>query len=264
MGRILKYLQILIFITFFVTCSSITNNSEYLDNAITQVATIDALLAGVYDGRMTIGELLKFGDFGLGTFDKLDGEMLILDGIVYQIKVDGKVYTPDDTLTTPFAAISYFESGAKYDLNEDIDFDSLKAILDKNISNRNQFYGIKICGTFKYMKTRSVPAQEKPCQQLLDIIPNQAIFEMENIEGTIVGYFCPYFVEGINVPGYHLHFISKDLQKGGHILGLTTNHGTIELDSYNEFSLILPEDNDDFNNTDLNEDRTDDLDDVEQ
>jgi len=114
------------------------------------------------------------------------------------------------------------------------------------------------------MKTRSVPAQEKPYPKLADVVPHQSIFEMENIEGTIVGYFCPDFVEGINVPGYHLHFLSNDLQKGGHILGLLTHTGTIELDPYNEFSLILPEDNDDFSNTDLNKDWTDDLDDVEQ
>ncbi len=264
MRRFLKFIPIAILIAFIINCSSVTKETTQLDNAITQVATIDALLAGVYDGHITIGELLEFGDFGLGTFDKLDGEMLVLDGVVYQIKVDGNVYTPDDTMTTPFAAVSNFDAGAEYNMEENLDLDSLKAMLDTKISNRNQFYGIKITGTFKYMKTRSVPAQEKPYPVLVEIIPHQSIFEMENIEGTIVGYFCPDFVEGINVPGYHLHFISKDLQKGGHILGLMTTNGTIELDSYNEFSLILPEDNDDFSNTNLNEDRTDDLDDVEQ
>lgn len=249
---------------FLINCESVTNDSGKLDNAITQVATIDALLAGVYDGHMSFGELKDFGDFGLGTFDKLDGEMLMLDGTVYQIKVDGNIYIPDDTLTTPFATVSYFNTSFEYDINGEINMDSLKASMDKKITNKNQFVGIKITGTFKYMKTRSVPAQEKPYPPLAEVVPYQTIFEMENIEGTIGGYFCPDFVEGINVPGYHLHFISKDKKQGGHILGLTTSSCIVELDTYNEFSLILPEDNDDFNNTDLDEDRTDDLDDVEQ
>jgi acetolactate decarboxylase len=262
--QINRILILILAIFLLQSCSSSTKQSGELDNAITQVATIDALLAGVYDGHITLEKMLEYGDFGLGTFDKLDGEMLVLDKIVYQIKADGKVYIPNDTLKTPFAAVSNFDAAVEYSLNTDIDLDSLKGYLDKQISNRNQFFGIKITGTFKYMKTRSVPAQEKPYPKLADVVPHQSIFDMEYIAGTIVGYFCPDFVEGINVPGYHLHFISNDFSQGGHILGLTTNDGIIELDSYNEFSLILPENNNDFNNTDLNEDRTDDLDDVEQ
>jgi len=264
MKRFFKFIAIAVLIVFLFNCSPVVKEATKLDNSITQVATIDALLAGVYDGHITLNELLEYGDFGLGTFHKLDGEMLVLNDVVYQIKADGKVYIPEDTLTTPFAAVSNFDAAAEYDLVEDLDLDSLKVILDEKIANRNQFYGIKITGNFKYMKTRSVPAQEKPYPKLADVVPHQSIFEMENIEGTIVGYFCPDFVEGINVPGYHLHFLSNDLQKGGHILGLLTHTGTIELDPYNEFSLILPEDNDDFSNTDLNKDWTDDLDDVEQ
>ena len=264
MKRLTKNLLLILLSLLLIGCSSATKDSAKLDNAVTQVATIDALLAGVYDGHMTLGDLKDFGDFGLGTFDKLDGEMLVLDGTVYQIKVDGHVYTPDNKMTTPFAAVSHFKTFEEHALDVEIDMDSLKAYLDTKITNRNQFVGIKLTGTFKYMKTRSVPAQEKPYPPLAEVTPHQAVFEMENIEGTIVGYFCPDFVEGINVPGYHLHFLSKDKKQGGHILNLTTESCKVELDTYNEFSLILPEDNEDFNNTDLDEDRTDDLDDVEK
>ncbi len=252
----------IVILFLFLNCSPVTRIST-LDNALTQVATIDALLAGVYDGHMTLEKLKTYGGFGLGTFDKLDGEMVVLDGEVYQVKVDGSVLIPDDTLTTPFAAVSYFKTTEDYELADKIELDSLVALLDNTILNKNQFVGIKITGTFEYMKTRSVPAQDKPYPPLVEVIPDQAVFEMENIRGTIVGYFCPEFVEGINVPGYHLHFLSEDRQKGGHILNLTTEECQIELDSYNEFTLILPEDSEDFNNTDLDVDRSDDLDDVE-
>ncbi|MFP4548449.1 MAG: acetolactate decarboxylase [Fidelibacterota bacterium] len=257
-----KFFTLMLILFLFLSCSPVTNTTT-LDNALTQVATIDALLAGVYDGHMTLEKLKSYGNFGLGTFDKLDGEMVVLNGVVYQVKVDGKVYVPDDTLTTPFAAVSYFKTTEDYELDDNIEMDSLLSLLDRTILNKNQFVGIKITGTFEYMKTRSVPAQEKPYPPLVEVIPDQAVFEMKNIKGTIVGYFCPEFVEGINVPGYHLHFLSEDRQKGGHILSLTTDDCKIKLDSYNEFTLILPEDNEDFNNTDLDVDRSDELDDVE-
>ena len=55
-------------------------------------------------------ELKKHGDFGIGTFDALDGEMIVLDGVVYQAKADGHIYQAADNLTTPFATVTYFDS----------------------------------------------------------------------------------------------------------------------------------------------------------
>ena len=54
-----------------------------------------ALLDGIYDGEMTIGELLGKGNFGIGTFDALDGEMIILDGVCYQLRGDGTATIAD-------------------------------------------------------------------------------------------------------------------------------------------------------------------------
>lgn len=262
--RKLNIIILFLIAVLVVNCTAVTKDNSNLDNALTQVSTIDALLSGIYDGHMTLGKLKEYGDFGLGTFDKLEGEMLVLDGVVYQIKVDGKVYVPKDTLSTPFAAVSDFHTFQQMDCPTGIEYDSLVNFLEQKISNKNQFVGIKITGRFNYMKTRSVPAQEKPYPPLAEVTPYQAVFEMENIDGTVVGYYCPGFVDGINVPGFHLHFLSKDKSKGGHILNLITENCLIEFDTYNEFSLILPEDNEDFNNTDFNEDRGEELEDVEK
>src|SRR6056297_1609735 len=163
-----KFLTLILILSLFLSCSPVTKITS-LDNALTQVATIDALLAGVYDGHMTLEKLKSYGGFGLGTFDKLDGEMVVLDGEVYQVTVDGKVSIPDDTLTTPFAAVSYFKTTEDYELVDNIELDSLLALLDNIILNKNQFVGIKISGSFEYMKTRSVPAQEKPYPPLVDV-----------------------------------------------------------------------------------------------
>ena len=233
-------------------------------NIITQTSTIDSLLAGVYDGHMSCDELLKYGDFGIGTFDHLDGEMIILDREIYQVKADGKVYRPDRSITTPFASVCNFSTDETINFKSGISFQDVQKILDEQIPNQNLFYAIKIQGTFTRMHTRSVPLQAKPYPPLAEVTKNQPEFRMKNVSGTIVGFRCPPFVKGINVPGYHFHFISDDREYGGHILNFEMGEGKGELDRSNKFTLILPEKGDAFSQVDLSRDRSRDLEQVER
>jgi len=161
-------------IRFFVLCSSIaifaTGCVSQTGNTLSQVSTIDALLAGVYDGEITLKQLVEMGDTGIGTFDYLDGEMLVLDGKVYQIKADGKVYTPPMDTTTPFAAVINFQAERRLVLDKDIDYPTLKKILNKAAPRRNLFYAFKIKGFFRTIKTRSVPRQKKPFPPLTEVV----------------------------------------------------------------------------------------------
>ncbi|MHA1574610.1 MAG: acetolactate decarboxylase [Alphaproteobacteria bacterium] len=241
----------------------ITGCSTYR-NTVTQFSTIDALLAGAYDGEMTCGQLLDYGNFGLGTFDKLDGEMIVLDGKVYQIKFSGKVCEPENYLKTPFAAVCNFECNKTISLTSSYNLVSLKRELDKTIPDQNLFYAIKITGTFDYIKARSVPKQKKPYPPLAEIVTHQAIFEFKNIEGTIVGFRCPPFVKGINVPHYHLHFINDDKTKGGHILDLDFSNCTAHIDILNKFFMILPEKEGKLQDIDLSINRANELEKVEK
>ncbi|MBW2673101.1 MAG: acetolactate decarboxylase [Deltaproteobacteria bacterium] len=233
-------------------------------DTVMQVSTIDALVAGVYDGMMPCSKLLQYGDFGIGTFDRLEGEMVVLDGTVYQVKTDGKVYTPDGTMTTPFASVCQFGADDTVTLKKGMDFKEMEKMIDTAISNKNLFYAIKITGTFSYMKTRSVPAQDKPYPPLAEITKHQSIFEKNNISGTIVGFRCPAYVKGINVPGYHLHFISDDRTWGGHILNLETGAGTCTIDRCNEFFMVLPTEGEAFQKVDLSKDRSKELHQIEK
>ncbi|NOX98255.1 MAG: acetolactate decarboxylase [Verrucomicrobia bacterium] len=233
-------------------------------HTLTQTSTIDALLAGSYDGTMTCRELLTKGDFGLGTFDHLDGEMLILDGQVYQIKSDGKVYQPSLDLTTPFAAVCQFSPQESFTLPGKSDAEAVKRFLDQKVPDKNTFCAIKIKGTFRKMHTRSVPAQKKPYPLLADVAAHQPEFRMQNISGTIVGLRSPPFVTGIGVPGYHLHFISDDRKQGGHVLGFELTQGMAFTDVCNQFHLILPEGSEEFHQLDLSKDRSKELKQVEQ
>jgi len=233
-------------------------------DSVTQTSTIDALLAGVYDGEMTRKELLRHGDLGIGTFEGLDGEMVVADGVVYQVRADGRVYRPSAKVRTPFAAVTFFEPEAVVDLSKGMDYRQLQAFLDKQIGNPHLFYAFRIDGCFSRMHTRSVPAQSKPYPPLSEVTKNQPEFAMSDIDGTIVGFRCPVYVKGINVPGYHLHFISKDRRRGGHILDFTLLEGRAEIDTSHRFVLIMPRNVAAMKNLDLSLDRGGDLEKVEQ
>jgi acetolactate decarboxylase len=237
----------------FAGCSSLPGDT------VTQISTIDAILAGSYVGQRSCAELLEHGDFGIGTFDGLDGEMIVLDGRVYQVKADGLVYTPPMSITTPFASVVSFNADFSQEINAATDFKALEQAIDKAVPNMNTFCAIRVTGSFSKMKTRSVPAQQKPYPPLTEVTKNQPVFDFENIDGTIVGFRCPAYVKGVSVPGYHLHFISSDFKAGGHVLGFTLERGSVEIDICNRFLLILPEGESDFGQVDLTVDRSGDL-----
>ena len=232
-------------------------------NTLFQTSTINALLAGVYDGDISCRRLLKHGDFGIGTFDRLEGEMVILEGTIYQIKVDGKVYKPDPNCKTPFATTCYFNPEKTTSINTSMDYKRIESLIDAAAPNQNLFCAIRITGQFRSMRTRSVPAQKRPYPPLKEVTSNQPEFDMDNVFGTIVGFRCPLYVNGINVPGYHLHFIDEDRTRGGHVLGFEIITGRCDIDILNQFFLRLPESRD-FAELDLSRDRDGEMKDVEK
>ncbi|MCG6878240.1 MAG: acetolactate decarboxylase [Deltaproteobacteria bacterium] len=248
-----------IILPLFAGCTAI-----HSQNTVTQVSTIDALLAGVYDGQMSCGELKKYGNTGIGTFDHLDGEMILLNGAFYQVKSDGKVYEPPKALTTPFAAVCRFSPDETVGLNSPITYDELKKLLDERVPNQNLFCTFKIVGRFRNVRARSVPAQKKPYPPLAKVTAQQPEFTAKDIGGTIVGFRCPPFVKGINVPGYHLHFLSDSKKFGGHLLAFEMEKGLCAVDICNQFVLILPENLDLLKSVDLSKDRSKELERVEQ
>ena len=232
---------------FFLTVGFIFSGIAYSDDAaihkdtLAQVSTIDALLTGIYDGEMTVNDLKKYGDFGLGTFNGLDGEMLAVDGRFYQITSDGKAKQPDTGLKTPFAAVTFFETDQRVDLKPGANFEVFKKQMDNVIPTPNIFYAIRIEGVFRSVKTRSVPKQSKPYKLLKEVVNAQPIFNFEDVKGTMVGFRCPPYVKSINVPGYHLHFLTEDGTAGGHVLEFTVKEAVLNIDETSRFSLMLPQ-----------------------
>jgi acetolactate decarboxylase len=232
-------------------------------NTLTQVSTIDALLAGAYDGQMTTGQLLRYGDFGLGTFDALEGEMIVLEGQVYQARVDGTVALMPTNSTTPFASVVTFVPDSTPCLKSAQTKETFQTAVDNLAPNQNLFLAVRFDGYFPLMKVRSVPKQKKPYPPLAEVTEHQTVFEYTSVHGTVLGFRCPAFAKGINVPGWHLHFISDDRTRGGHILDFTTVGGNLQLDACNRFYMMLP-DQDEFAALDLAKDRSAELKKVEK
>ncbi len=223
-----------------------------------QTSTIGALMFGVYDGDVSFAELKQHGGFGLGTVDQLDGEMIALDGEFYHIKTDGIAYKLTDTQLTPFANVTFFDADLSLQLEAGMTYDQLEKAIDDMLPTKNTFYAIKIEGVFNYVKTRSVPIQQKPYIPLLDVIKNQVFFEFENIKGTLVGFRCPAYISGVNVPGYHFHFITDDKTRGGHVIALETGDVQLSIDQTRGFYMALPDSNA-FDGADLSVEGLDDV-----
>jgi len=229
------YLFLVIFGLVLSGCSHLASK-----DVLYQVSTIQALSVGNYDGQATLCELKQRGDFGLGTFQGLDGEMVVLDGKFYQVKVDGRVYLVNAAAGIPFAQVTFFDIDRIFAINQELNYLQLKQYLDKVLPANNIFQAIKISGVFKYIKFRSVPKQAKPYSELSQAVEAQKVFEFYNLEGTIVGWRSPEYSKNFSVGGYHLHFISADRKSGGHLLDFQASKLKIEIDDTADFYLSLP------------------------
>jgi acetolactate decarboxylase len=235
----LCYTVIGICLLSLVSCSSEKAKVPDDTDTLYQVSTISSLLLGNYDGFKTVAELKENGDTGLGTFDALDGEMIMLKGEVYKINSQGEVIKQDDTVTVPFAAVTTFEEDNSEELTNIESLEALQNELDKLITNTDMFYVFCINTSFDYVKTRSVPKQEKPYPILSEVTKTQSVFEYNDVSGTLVIIWCPEYVGGINVSGYHMHFISDDYTKGGHLLDVSFKKGTAVTDITDSFHMVL-------------------------
>jgi len=215
--------------------------NQWMTDTVIQVSILDALLARVFDGRVPCGELLEYGDLGTGTFDRMDGEMIILDGTIYQVKSDGKVYRPDPANRTPFATVCRFRPDQTWTVNEPMNLEAVGKMIDEKAPNPNVFCAIRLQGSFSYMNTHALPIQSKPYPPTAEVVMSCPQFEMRNVSGAIVGFRCPPYVRGINDPGYHLHFLSDDKTQGGHIRTFVMDRGDCAIDICSNHLVILPD-----------------------
>ena len=205
-----------------------------------QVSTAGALVEGVYQGAVTVGRLREHGDFGLGTFENLDGEMVVLDGEVYRVGSDGTVGEVGDDSLTPFALVTRFGAGRSVVLPAVDHLDALTAALDGLRTSGNLFFAVRVDGRFDHVHVRAA-CRTAPGVPLVTATAQQAEFELEAVRGTMVGFWSPPYASGFEVAGYHLHFLTDDRRAGGHVLGCRGASLEARVQDEGEIHLALPD-----------------------
>ena len=179
----------------------------------------EAFVNKIYDGTLTAEELKQKGTIGLGSYNALDGELIMLDGVLYEALGDGAVIVVKDTTKIAYANTAFYTEDKALTITNAKNSKDLRTQLNEQLGSKNFFYAFKIHGTFNTLKLGGVPKQTKPYTQGLDIlIPNRPVFNTKKNTGTMVGFYCPDFIGKINVAGYHFHFISDDKKSAGHVM----------------------------------------------
>ena len=205
-----------------------------------QVSTSAALVEGLYQGAVKVDRILAHGDFGLGTFIDLDGEMVVLDGLCYQVSSDGTVSEVEGDRLIPYAIVTRFNADFSKRQAKMNDFAELAAVCNRLRASENLFYAFRVDGRFSQVKTRVM----KPVSEgtgLKAAASAQQEFIFENQEGTLVGLWSPGFAGSFSVPGYHFHFLSLDRKRGGHVLECRADDVTIAGCAMHEMHVSLPE-----------------------
>lgn len=205
-----------------------------------QVSTSAALVQGVYQGCVTVGKIKEHGNFGLGTYDELDGEGLMLDGHVYQALGDGSVIEPADSATAPFWVSAEFEADRNAVIDSVSNWEELCAHIDLLRRSENLFTAIRIDGIFDEIHYR-VACKSAPGTDLVTATSHQAEFTLKNVQGTLLGFWAPTYARTFNIPGYHLHVLSGDHQHGGHVLGIQAKNLKLQVMDADNLIMALPE-----------------------
>jgi acetolactate decarboxylase len=195
-----------------------------------QASTIAALLDGAYEGDLTFAELAEHGDFGLGTLNALDGEMIAVDGGFYRADVDGFVWPVDGAERTPFAVVVPFEAAVEVETTD----------LVGELARAPSTCAVRFDGDFSLVRARSVPRQSPPYRPLAEVAAEQHVFELRDVGGTLVGFRFPDYATGVEVPGYHLHFVTDDRRRGGHVLEYSARYGRLSIDPVSDLHVELP------------------------
>jgi acetolactate decarboxylase len=216
-------------------------HAEQEPHVLFQASTIGALLDGAFDGDLSFAELAEHGDLGLGTLNHLDGEMIALDGEFFRADVDGAVTPVAPEERTPFAVVTRFEPSLDVTVEEARAQAEVLERIDALVPAGASSCAVRLDGRFELVRARSVPRQDPPYRPLTEVVADQHVFELGDVTGTMLGFRFPAWVEGIEVAGYHLHFISEDRSRGGHVLDSRTAAGMrLRIDPSNDLHVELP------------------------
>jgi acetolactate decarboxylase len=218
-------------------------------DSLVQFSLLATLAAGDYGDGVPLSEVRKHGDFGLGTFDRLDGEMIVLEREIFQVLADGTVRRRDEG-RTPFATVTFFSADGQFENVSAKSLSELDQWLDQRLPNAQIPVAVRVQGDFEALTLRSAPPQTPPYRPLVDVIDQQEKWQRRNVRGTLIGFRCPKWMGTLNVAGYHWHFISDDRTTGGHVLDCRFNGARAAYDECTSVLIRLP-DSESFRNAEI-------------
>ena len=220
------------------TGQAATDTTATLD--VFQVSTISALVGGVLDGDTPYAEIMRHGDFGLGTFNALDGEMAALDGRYFHLHADGGITDVDPADLTPFAAVTFFRADTDVNVDLPATRSQLLTVVDATLPSEDLLYAIRIDGLFTTVTTRTATRQSKPYPRLVEATRSQVEHTFNDVRGTVLGFRAPQSAGGLTVAGYHLHFVDDERTVGGHVLDFQLETGKVSLDQDADLHIQMP------------------------
>jgi acetolactate decarboxylase len=214
-------------------------NGETRPHELFQASTLHALELGRFRGVLTVGELRRHGDLGLGAFDQLDGEMIMLDGHVRRVTSDGAVHDAGDRETLAYALATPFAADARFVLRGADSLESLARQLDSKMDQAGTFHALRVRGRFEELLLRSPKPAETPHQSLDEALRDQAEFRLVDTPAALAGFYSPETAQGLDPAGYHFHALSEDGLHGGHVVDLRAGELHVELDATPRLQLRL-------------------------
>ncbi|OOE97187.1 acetolactate decarboxylase [Salinivibrio sp. IB643] len=223
-----------------VAAAYLKHHQQTGEGEVYQTSLMSALIDGVYEGETTMADLLEHGDFGLGTFNQLDGELIAFDQTIFQLRGDGSARRADPEQKTPFAVMTFFKPDITQQFDHPMSRQELHDVIDTLVPSDNLFCAVRIDGAFEHVRTRTVPKQTQPYKPMLEAIDAQPEFRFDHVNGVIAGFRSPQYTQGINVAGYHEHFITDTRAGGGHVQDYELACGTLQIGRVSKLVIDLP------------------------
>jgi acetolactate decarboxylase len=217
----------------------VSGSNDHRAGELYQTSLMSALMAGIYEGETTYGQIREHGDFGLGTFNDLDGEMVGMDGRFYQLRSDGSARPVTPGQKTPFAVVTFFQPQQELAVVEPMTKGELIEAIE-NATDANLFSAVRVDGIFDQVRTRTAQRQARPFPPLLEATKYQTENVFTHVEGTLVGFRTPTYAQGIGVAGLHLHFLRQDKTAGGHALDYRIRAGRVQTCTVHDLRVELP------------------------
>lgn len=225
-----KYVVSFVLLFLFDSC-----NSKIEEKVVTRIekkafqnAPFQLLVDGYFKGYNSVNELASKGDFGLGVYHDMNGELILIDGIFYRVDYGGKVEKAQTYLTVPYITMTYFKPDARFTVSKKMSSRDFLDYLNKSIDPK-KIYAIRIEGFFNSLKLCAPRTPKRIGATLEEVIKDRAVFNTNNPNGVAVGFYFPKHYKGVNIPGFHFHYISSDKKYGGHLMDFAIKNIQVQL-----------------------------------